>query len=211
MNTIGSAGSGYGTLYAATQATDSRKAGRSDEQDPLKQLFGALDSDGDGSLSASELSAALSSSGGGASTEIDIDGLLNLLDQDGGGTVSESELAQAFAPPPPRTGGADMPSLPSGLNSEGDDALGVDALDVAGDSDQASQLLVLLDTDEDGTLSLQELQEGLQPQDPPPSSGMPEAGDGSQALEALVQMAMGRYRETASATSTPASQLHIAA
>ncbi|WP_258071984.1 EF-hand domain-containing protein [Xanthomonas arboricola] len=163
-------------------------------------MFKSIDSDSDGSLTASELATALSSNSDDDS-KIDIDGLLSMLDQDGGGTVSESELAQALPPPPPPgEQGQDVQSLFAGLDSDGDDSVSSGELStlVNGDSGSSTQLLDLLDSDRSGALSLQELQEAMQPRDPPPrspSSVDASSSDGTQqAYAALVRMAVGQYR-----------------
>lgn len=184
-----------------------RRAGG--KTNPLTQLFKSIDSDSDGSLTASELSTALSSNSDDDS-KIDIDGLLSMLDQDGGGTVSESELAQALPPPPPPPGeqGQDVQSLFAGLDSDGDDSVSSGELStlVNGDSASSTQLLDLLDSDKSGALSLQELQEAMQPRDPPPrppSSADASGSDGTQqAYAALVQMAVGQYRSIGGSATT---------
>ncbi|MFW9484265.1 EF-hand domain-containing protein [Xanthomonas euvesicatoria pv. euvesicatoria] len=91
MSTISSVGAGYAayTSYASRSATtgNAASAAQAEKTNPLTQLFKSIDSDSDGSLTASELSTALSSNSNDDS-KIDIDGLLSMLDQDGGGTVS---------------------------------------------------------------------------------------------------------------------------
>jgi Ca2+-binding EF-hand superfamily protein len=76
-------------------------------QDLLKNL----DTNGDGSVDTSELSAALSASQGTGST--DADTLLSKLDANGDGKVDQSELAsglKAMRPPMPPPGGSDRDS-----------------------------------------------------------------------------------------------------
>lgn len=114
---ISGIGSGYSSYYSsasaikgtATTASNS-VVGGSDDSNPLKKLFSKLDSDGDGSISKSELTTAASAASDTKtdtddSGDIDVDKLLGMLDQDGDGSVGESEFASAFAPPPGGPGG----------------------------------------------------------------------------------------------------------
>jgi len=109
---ISGIGSGYSSYYSSASAikgTATTASGNSvsggEDGNPLKKLFGKLDSDGDGSISKSELTTAASAASDtqtntDESGAIDVDKLLGMLDQDGDGSVGESEFASAFAPPP---------------------------------------------------------------------------------------------------------------
>lgn len=109
---ISGIGSGYSSYYSSASAikgTGATASGSSvsgsEDGNPLKKLFGKLDSDGDGSISKSELTTAASAASDtqadtDESGDIDVDKLLGMLDQDGDGSVGESEFASAFAPPP---------------------------------------------------------------------------------------------------------------
>lgn len=109
---ISGIGSGYSSYYSSASAikgTGATASGSSvsgsEDGNPLKKLFGKLDSDGDGSISKSELTTAASAASDNQtdtdkSGSIDVDKLLGMLDQDGDGSVGESEFASAFAPPP---------------------------------------------------------------------------------------------------------------
>lgn len=69
-------------------------------------LFAGLDADGDGSITAEELSALFSSAGANLSDD-QLNELFSGLDGDGDGSVTQSEMsraAQASAPPPPPQG-----------------------------------------------------------------------------------------------------------
>ena len=123
---ISGIGSGYSSYYSSASAikgTGATASGNgvsgSEDGNPLKKLFGKLDSDGDGSISKSELTTAASAASDtqtdtDESGDIDVDKLLGMLDQDGDGSVGESEFASAFAPPP---GGAQGQS---GIEESGD-------------------------------------------------------------------------------------------
>lgn len=109
---ISGIGSGYSSYYSSASAirgTATTASGNSvsggEDGNPLKKLFGKLDSDGDGAISKSELTTAASAASDtqtntDESGTIDVDKLLGMLDQDGDGSVGESEFASAFAPPP---------------------------------------------------------------------------------------------------------------
>ncbi|WP_288476144.1 EF-hand domain-containing protein [uncultured Pseudomonas sp.] len=109
---ISGIGGGYSSYYSSASAikgTGATASGSSvsgsEDGNPLKRLFGKLDSDGDGSISKSELTTAASAASDtqtdtDESGDIDVDKLLGMLDQDGDGSVGESEFASAFAPPP---------------------------------------------------------------------------------------------------------------
>ena len=109
---ISGIGSGYSSYYSSASAirgTATTASGNSvsggEDGNPLKKLFGKLDSDGDGAISKSELTTAASAASDtqtntDESGAIDVDKLLGMLDQDGDGSVGESEFASAFAPPP---------------------------------------------------------------------------------------------------------------
>lgn len=109
---ISGIGGGYSSYYSSASAikgTGATASGSSvsgsEDGNPLKKLFGKLDSDGDGSISKSELTTAASAASDtqtdtDESGDIDVDKLLGMLDQDGDGSVGESEFASAFAPPP---------------------------------------------------------------------------------------------------------------
>ncbi|MGE6320051.1 EF-hand domain-containing protein [Pseudomonas oryzihabitans] len=123
---ISGIGSGYSSYYSSASAikgtgatASGNGASGSEDGNPLKKLFGKLDSDGDGSISKSELTTAASAASDtqtdtDESGDIDVDKLLGMLDQDGDGSVGESEFASAFAPPP---GG---PQGQSGTEESGD-------------------------------------------------------------------------------------------
>ncbi|MDQ7911724.1 EF-hand domain-containing protein [Pseudomonas sp. 102515] len=109
---ISGIGSGYSSYYSSASAikgTATTASGNSvsggEDGNPLKKLFGKLDSDGDGFISKSELTTAASAASDTQTDTdedgaIDVDKLLGMLDQDGDGSVGESEFASVFALPP---------------------------------------------------------------------------------------------------------------
>jgi len=61
-------------------------------QDPMQQLFTAMDTDGDGSVSQTEMESYIEDQGG---TQTQADQLFQSLDTSGSGALSESQMAQA--------------------------------------------------------------------------------------------------------------------
>lgn len=130
---ISGIGSGYSSYYGSASAikgncSNSGSADQSisgsDDDNPLKKLFSKLDSDGDGSISKSELTTAASAASDSqdsdaASGDIDVDKLLGMLDQNGDGSVGESEFASVFAPSPAGEGQGSGEGLASSKGSDG--------------------------------------------------------------------------------------------
>lgn len=126
---ISGIGSGYSSYYGSASAikgnsSNSGSISGSDDDNPLKKLFSKLDSDGDGSISKSELTTAASAASDSqdsdaASGDIDVDKLLGMLDQNGDGSVGESEFASVFAPPPAGEGQGSGEGLASSKGSDG--------------------------------------------------------------------------------------------
>ena len=102
------------------------------------ELFSKLDSDGDGSVSKSELESAFQSiaaaNGGDATTATQqADDLFAKLDSDGDGAVSQSETEQAMRPhghhphrPPPPSAGASSDDAFKQLDANGDGVISKD-------------------------------------------------------------------------------------
>jgi len=161
-----------------TQAPPSSEQAASDA---ASELLSALDTDGDGEVSAEELAAAFSSA------EIDTDAgeALAKLDSDSSGSLNADELKTAISsdmaahkphggPPPggPPPGGP-PPSAEDGANwlisaLDEDDDGGINLSEVATalgqdeDSDSLGQSFASLDSDGDGVLSAGELTSAIQ-------------------------------------------------
>ncbi|UZE16489.1 EF-hand domain-containing protein [Pseudomonas sp. B21-054] len=118
--------------YTSTSSTTSNSARIQQFQ---KELLSKLDSNADGSVDQDELSSALSQKSDDGIL-VSLSDNFDDLDSDGSGDLSGEEMA-AMAPPPP---------LPR---------------DQAPDTELADALLSALDTDEDGTVSSDELSSGL--------------------------------------------------
>jgi Ca2+-binding EF-hand superfamily protein len=87
------------------------------QQASSEELFSQLDTDGDGSITTSELSSALQTSSTSTSTDNGA-ALLKVLDSDNSGGVSSDELKAALQ------AGRDQPSTASSEKSELAQALG---------------------------------------------------------------------------------------
>ncbi len=151
-------------------------------------LFGKVDSDGDGSVSQTELQALLEAMSGGTAskTGVSSDDVFSQLDADGDGKLSEAEFdagrpsaeavggmqAMGGMPPP---GGPGGPGRPGGADASADSTTTYDPLDtnedgvvslterLAGSTSSVEQdaitaLFNAIDTDGDATISTSESQ-----------------------------------------------------
>jgi Ca2+-binding EF-hand superfamily protein len=123
--------------------------------DPFQQAFASIDTDGDDSISQSELETAVENAGGTASQADTLYTALGGTDSSG---ISESQFAsdaQAGGPPP----GGPPPGGPGGASGHHHHHHGGSSSTDA--SDEASQLMRALDTNGDGTISESELSTAL--------------------------------------------------
>ena len=103
----------------------------------LSNLFSSIDSDGDGSVTKSELEDAVTNAGG---TTDQVDALYGKLDPDDSGSVTEAEFTQVMMPPM-----MGPPPPPPGASGAGDDASDVTAAATSDStSDSATSALKLL-------------------------------------------------------------------
>lgn len=132
---------------------------------PISDLFGKIDTNGDGSLSTDEFSSFVQSVGG---TSEEASALYNALDGNGDGSVSEDELATALAPPPPPPPSEQAAvDMINSIDTDGDSTLSQEELDAFASSlgvssDDAQTFLESLDGNGDGTLTSTELARQLQ-------------------------------------------------
>ncbi|MDU8358710.1 XopAW family type III secretion system calcium-binding effector [Pseudomonas syringae group sp. J309-1] len=138
-----------------------------------EQLLAKLDTDGDGSVSKDELSAANSSSDSKDGITVTLSEAFSSLDANEYDSLDADELA-ALTPPLPPSGqpATDVAEdLLSALDTDGDGAINSDELTAglssAGSTADSAQVFDALDTNKDGTVSLDELTASLQPQQPP--------------------------------------------
>ncbi|TBW40874.1 hypothetical protein EYW49_01605 [Siculibacillus lacustris] len=169
-DTTTSSGSSSSTSSTTTGSTTSSTS--TTGSDPASRLMAALDTNGDGSVSQSELEAALNgstsstssstttSSTSSSSTSSASD-LFSAMDTDGDGSVSQTELAsymKANAPPPPP---------PPSDQAATTDTTATTATSTSGDSGSSSggssgssgssSAFSAIDTNKDGTISQAEL------------------------------------------------------
>lgn len=82
-----------GQTNSSTDSSSSTSSSSSGASDPLKELFAALDGDGDGKISKSEFEDKLGA--GGTNTE-NADSVFSKIDRDGDGSVSLGEMMSAL-------------------------------------------------------------------------------------------------------------------
>ncbi|HOW54822.1 MAG TPA: EF-hand domain-containing protein [Syntrophorhabdaceae bacterium] len=134
-----------------------------------QQMFGKIDTNGDGKHDADELARMVASGPQGGPSVEDI---LSKFDTDSDGAISESEFNAAGAPPPPPMGGAESTStvdfikeMFGKIDANSDGAIDADELEqMAAMGPQggpsADELLTQLDTDGDGSISESEFSQG---------------------------------------------------
>ncbi len=105
-----------------------------------------MDSDGDGTVTQSELESYIVQQGG---TQTEADNLYSMLAQSDSNGITEDDLASQAPPPPPPGGPGGPGGGPPPQNSDGSS----DAT-----SDLGSKLVSLFDTNGDGTVSQSELE-----------------------------------------------------
>ena len=141
-------------LGGANRSWDSGQTRKAEHE---AKMFAKVDSDGNGSVDATELAAMLQH-GGQSSTDVDSAALLKKMDTDGNGSLSSDELSQGMRdlmPPPSST--MDFAQSRGAANDEGGDAF------------------ASLDTDGDGKLSRAEFEAGKQAHGPHGAGGPPPA------------------------------------
>lgn len=175
-------------------AFTSLQSSRASEASRTEQLFGKLDTSGDGEIDATELGAfvdAIAAKTGGAA--VDAGGLMTSLDSDGNGSISNTELGDNLQslfdqlrgqvmgsqlqsrPPPP-----DPAEMFGKIDTDGDGSISkaeletftADRADSAGNAPSVADILARDDADGDGAISSDEFMTAMQkgPGGPPPAS-----------------------------------------
>lgn len=143
-----------GAQFIADQA---QRSGTSSDDDPATQfaasLFDQLDTNGDGTLTKSELEAAVTSAGG---TTASADALYAELDPDNTGEVTEEQFVANFPQPDEAGNGATTSTTSDGGTSAADAVSSL--LQSFAPSQMASALFAQIDTNGDGTLTKSELE-----------------------------------------------------
>ncbi|KPZ08580.1 EF-hand domain-containing protein [Pseudomonas syringae group genomosp. 3] len=161
---ISSGFSSYTRSTSSTSATSNKKF--------QEELLAKLDTDGDGSISKDELSSALSSDSKDGIT-VSLSKAFSNLDSNDDDSLDTDELA-AMTPPPPMQPATDVADdLLNSLDGDGDGDGAISSAELsagltsAGSSASSSEVFDALDTNKDGTVSLDELTASLQAQQPP--------------------------------------------
>jgi Ca2+-binding EF-hand superfamily protein len=188
--------------------------------DPVSQAFAGLDTDGDGSISQSELETAITGAGGTASEAETVYAALGGTDQSGVSQASFASAAQAGAPPGGPGGahghhhhnhsGGAASSIFQTLDSNQDGSVSADELSAAlggatdasgtsGTSGTPSDIFSAIDSNGDGSVSQNELGSYL-------DNLQKQAGGDQTTLSAFQQLANQSYNTSlglmASAAST---------
>ncbi len=176
------AGGGGGNFSAETMG--SLLSMQQDRTDHLTKLFNGADANGDGQVTADELTANLASKAGASASTTDLAakaaGLIKGGDTNGDGSLSLAEF-QAMAPPPPH-----------GHRSDGDggDQTAASAPPAAATSYNPA------DTNKDGKVSMTELLSSLQ------STQGSISGFSSEASDLLAKLLTSLASNTTSSTAT---------
>jgi hypothetical protein len=143
----------------------SQPADGSDPQAQFAQnLFSSIDTDGDGSITQSELETAVTKAGGSKESA---DALFSQLDPDGTGSVDETQFAQGIAPPDDgKTAGRAHGHHhhhhgAHGIGTDGDTDDDTTDTATAADNSSDDNLLSFFDTDGNGSVSKEELSQGF--------------------------------------------------
>lgn len=154
-------------MLLSLQEDSSTAPVNSSTQNPLSQLFSAMDSDGNGAVSQSEMESYVQGQGG---TADQADLLFTALDTSGSGSVNQDQMAETLKkshphgpPPGPPPGeppsSSDMASnIVSALDTDGDGSVNEIELDSfvttnGGTRDQADSVFAALNTSGTGSIS----------------------------------------------------------
>jgi Ca2+-binding EF-hand superfamily protein len=140
---------------------------------PVQQLFSAMDGNGDGSVSQSEMETYIQAQGG---TQSQADELFSSLDQNGSDALSETQLAGDVAQGHRAHHGHHHHGEASQTNSDASSST----------ADLASQIFGALDGNQDGTLSSAELMAGTQNSNPASGPVSGSASNGNPDLLAQI-------------------------
>jgi Ca2+-binding EF-hand superfamily protein len=127
-----------GSLTAA--ASPASASASASSADPLQQLFSAMDTDGNGSVSQSEMESYIENAGG---TQAQADSLFSALDQNGASGISEGQMSSAVQQAQSGGGHHHHHHHKVGGSSDPTDQM-------------ANTLLQAMDTDDDGAVSQSE-------------------------------------------------------
>ncbi|MDB5735766.1 MAG: Calerythrin [Alphaproteobacteria bacterium] len=205
-------------MMQAQGSDPSQAATSSSGNDPVSQAFAGLDSNGDGSISQSELETAITSAGGTASEADTVYTALGGTDQSGVSQASFTSAAQAGAPPGGsggahghhhhhHSGGAESASsIFQTLDSNQDGSVSADELsaalggtsDASGTPGTSSEIFSAIDSNADGSVSQNELGSYL-------DNLQKQAGSDQTTLNAFQQLANQSYNTSLGLMASAAS------
>ena len=151
------------------------------------------DSNGDGALDATEFGAFAEKISEMTGETVDAEELFAEMDTDGDGLVSEEELQAAAPPPPPppeemlSAMGIDVETLLSMLGSEEETSDTSETAAASGTSG-SSETYDPLDTNEDGVVSQEELEAGINSMIAEYTKQMGGSSDPAEVAESVVNM-----------------------
>lgn len=140
--------------FSTQMLASTGSADKSGANSLVSDILAALDGNSDGSVSASEFGSSDAVSGLDSS---EADQLFSALDSDGSGSVSEDEISSFLEdnmPAGPPAGGPPMGGPPMGAGGQSSSSS-------EESSDSSSTTYDVLDTNEDGTVSLEERLAGI--------------------------------------------------
>jgi Ca2+-binding EF-hand superfamily protein len=194
-------------------SSSSSSSTSSSQSDPVSQAFAGLDTNGDGSISQSELESAIENAGGTAGEADSVYAALGGTSDTGISQDSFSQAAQAGAPGGPPPGG---PGGPGGAHGHHHHHHGGSAPSA---SDEAGQVLSSLQTNADGSVSDDTLASALggSTDGSTSSSGASSAvssidsnGDGSVSQTELANYLQSLQQQSQGDNTTLASFLQLA-
>ncbi|MDD3854491.1 EF-hand domain-containing protein [Sulfurimonas sp.] len=198
--TVSSNYSAY-TSYNSAATSSTVQKSKPDFETIAAEVMSSLDSDGSGSIDSTEFASALQSD---SSADI-----FARIDTDSDGSMSSEEFMAALeASKPEHPGGAkemgSMPPPPPPPSGGGNES----------ESDSQSQTYSALDTNQDGTVSLEELLSGAQEKSADSSSASSSTSSEdkfSKLKTAMLESILSYYSSNSSSSSNSTSALNLSA
>ena len=196
--TVSSNYSAYTSYNSAATSSTAQKS-KPDFETIAAEVMSSLDSDGSGSIDSTEFASALQSD---SSADI-----FARIDTDSDGSMSSEEFMAALEASKPEhpEGAKEMGSMPPPPPSGGGNE---------SESDSQSQTYSALDTNQDGTVSLEELLSGAQEKSADSSSASSSTSledKFSKLKTAMLESILSYYSSNSSSNTTSASALNLSA
>lgn len=208
--------SNYSSYSAYGASTSSRPKPNFEEM--AQQLLDAMDTDGNGTIDEAEFTTAAESSASDSGSSLDatsITNIFNTLDSNSDGSMSTEELVSALQnmkpPEPPQGQEGNMPPPPGGMPPPPPPSEGSD------DSSQGlslEEIFSSLDTNQDGTISSDELMALFGDTTEPSSDSSSTTQTESQASKISadwLQKVLSYYGSSSSTSSNSSSLLNLSA